>query len=378
MSQHRKIVLVVMAVLAFAGWVALPDGYLKPGNATAIPAAKPRPLVSLAPARSVDLPVTFGAQGHVVPLNQVDLRARVAGTVTAVHFREGDDVKPGQLLFTLDSKDADAQLRRVVAQAANIAAQLEDARRDQRRSAELVKSGFMSSSLLDTSASKVDALQAQWQAANAEIESARVLAGYNRIVAPIAAKAGAINVHPGSLTQPGDSLPLVSLIQFNPVGVEFSLPERSLAAILSARGRGETSVAIELADGSRHDGELSFVNNTVTTTTGTITLKAVFGNADQRLWPGAFVRVSLAAGIDAGVIVLPPPAVIEGPDGHFVFQVDAQGKASSRPVTLLRIQDQQAVVQGLASGEQVVVEGSQNLRSGMSVAVGTAAAGVAR
>lgn len=381
MNRRAKLILSVLVVVSALAWLALPDGVLKPGNASPVAAAKPRPKVSVAKAQNVDLPVLLAAQGHVVPLNQVDVRSRVAATVLGVHFREGDDVRAGQLLFTLDAKDADAQLRRVTAQAANIAAQLEDAKRDQRRSAELVKSGFLSASLLDTSASKVDAFQAQWQAANAEIESARVLVGYNRIVAPIAAKAGAINVHPGSLAQPGDSVPLVSLIQFDPIAVEFSLPERNLAAVLAARGRGEVAVSIIGADGSSHRGALNFINNAVNSSTGTIALKAEFPNAAQALWPGAFVRVSVAAGTDAGVTVLPPTAVVEGPDGHFVFQVDADGKAASHPVTLLRIQDQLAVVEGLPVDAEVVVEGSQNIRSGMAVAVEPAAvasAGVRR
>ena len=343
--------------------------------ATAKPksAAKPPPLVGVTTSRTLDLPVRFAAQGHIVPLNQVDIRPQVTGVIRSVNFREGDEVKPGQLLFELDASDVVAQLRRAEAQANQIHAQLDDATRDLNRTLQLVKSGFMSAAVVDTARSKAESLQAQFKAAQADVESSRVRVGYMRIVSPIAGKTGAVVVHPGSLAQVGDAAPLASIVQFDPIAVEFTLPERDLAAVRDAQAAGDTQVGIDL-DGTTRSGELTFIDNRVNTGNGTIGLKASFANADRHLWPGAYVRVALNAGTTKNAVVLPPQAVLEGPDGNFVFQVDGHKQVVSRPVTLLRIQDHNAVVDGLRSGETVVVEGARNLRSGMTVAIDNAAA----
>jgi len=343
--------------------------------ATAKPksAAKPPPLVGVTTSRTLDLPVRFAAQGHIVPLNQVDIRPQVTGVIRSVNFREGDEVKPGQLLFELDASDVVAQLRRSEAQANQIHAQLDDATRDLNRTLQLVKSGFMSAAVVDTARSKAESLQAQFKAAQADVESSRVRVGYMRIVSPIAGKTGAVVVHPGSLAQVGDAAPLASIVQFDPIAVEFTLPERDLAAVRDAQAAGDTQVGIDL-DGTTRSGELTFIDNRVNTGNGTIGLKASFANADRHLWPGAYVRVALNAGTTKNAVVLPPQAVLEGPDGNFIFQVDSDKQVVSRPVTLLRIQDHNAVVDGLRSGETVVVEGARSLRSGMTVAIDNAAA----
>jgi len=343
--------------------------------ATAKPksAAKPPPLVGVTTSRTLDLPVRFAAQGHIVPLNQVDIRPQVTGVIRSVNFREGDEVKPGQLLFELDASDVVAQLRRSEAQANQIHAQLDDATRDLNRTLQLVKSGFMSAAVVDTARSKAESLQAQFKAAQADVESSRVRVGYMRIVSPIAGKTGAVVVHPGSLAQVGDAAPLASIVQFDPIAVEFTLPERDLAAVRDAQAAGDTQVGIDL-DGTTRSGELTFIDNRVNTGNGTISLKASFANADRHLWPGAYVRVALSAGTTKNAVVLPPQAVLEGPDGNFIFQVDSDMQVVSRPVTLLRIQDHNAVVDGLRSGETVVVEGARSLRSGMTVAIDNAAA----
>lgn len=347
------------------------------------PGGKPPPLVGVTTSRTLDLPVLFAAQGHIVPLNQVDIRPQITGVIRTVNFREGEEVKPGQLLFELDASDAVAQLRRAEANANQIRAQMDDATRDLNRTLQLVKSGFMSNAVVDTARSKAESLQAQFKAAQADVESSRVRVGYTRIVAPIAGKTGAVVVHPGSLAQVGDAAPLVSIVQFDPIAVEFTLPERDLAAVRDAHAAGDTEVSIDL-DGTKRTGTLSFMDNRVDTGNGTISLKASFANADRHLWPGAYVRVALSAGKTRNAVVLPPQAVLEGPDGHFVYQVDADKRVVSQPVTLLRIQDHNAVVDGLRSGEIVVVEGARGLRSGMTVAVqsdpgaSTGATGAAR
>jgi len=335
--------------------------------------AKTLPLVGITQARAIDLPVRIESQGHLVPLKKVDVRAQVSTRLRTIHFREGDDVRTGQLLFTLDDAELVAQLERTRAQATQVKAQLEDARRAHERGNELVGTGYISSSSLDTLAANVKTLEAQRRAAQAEIEAARVQLAHTRIVAPMDGKTGALAAHEGSLVQAGDETALVSVLQFDPIAAEFALPEQYLDALLVARERGQVQVRVQAPGGKMLDGELFFIDNRVNPAAGTLQLKARFPNPGHTLWPGAFARVELLAGKDPGVIVLPPQAVLEGPDGHFVYKLDAEHKVHPQPVTLLRIQEQNAVLAGIGDGEQVVVEGNQHLRDGAQVQVVDAA-----
>jgi RND family efflux transporter MFP subunit len=182
-----------------------------------------------------------------------------------------------------------------------------------------------------------------------------------------------VMVHPGSLAQTGGVVPLVTISQFSPVGVEFSLPEHDLAAVLAARDAGKVSVSLENSPDA--EGKLTFINNTIDQGSATINLKASFPNARQTLWPGGFARVVVHAGVSHGAVVLPPQAVQEGPSGRFVFLLGGDSKVTMKPVSLLRVQNEMAVISGLNGGERVVLEGGQNLRPGMSVQLAKAPAG---
>ncbi len=327
---------------------------------------KAAPLVSVTQTHSRDIPIDLAAQGHVVALNFVDVRPQLNGTITSVRFHEGQDVRAGQLLFTLDDSDARAQLAKAEAQAAMAKAQLADARREYQRAQALVASKFVAVSAVETAASKVDALLAQVRAAEADASSARTTLAHTRIVSPIDGKAGAVSVHPGSLAQTGTGAPLVTIAQFSPVGVEFILPEQNMPALLAARATGPVHVSL---DGTAQEGELVFINNTVNPDSASISLKASFPNPRQSLWPGEFVRVVVHAGMSHGAVVLPPQAVQEGPAGRFVYIVGAGDKVAAKPVQLLRIQDGVAVIEGLGAGVRVVLEGGANLRPGMQVKI---------
>jgi RND family efflux transporter MFP subunit len=365
---NKRNTLILIAVV-IAGGVALSQQYSFSQKAEDAKVGGQAPLVTITSAESRDLPVKFSAQGHLVSLNQVDIRPQITGTIKSVDFHEGDQIKAGQLLFTLDATDANAQLRRTQAQAAQIQAQLDDARREHDRSKELLKEEFVSPSAVDTAGSKVDTLRAQLKSAHADIDSARVVLDHTRIVSPITAQAGALVVHPGSLAQQSASVPLVTLAVLDPIGVEFSLPEQNLIQLLVARAKAPISVTLEAPGGQTVEGRLSFINNTVNTDTGTINLKASFPNPAKTLWPGAFARVTVAAGVDKGAVVLPPQAILEGPSGRFVYLLGADAKVTAKPVNLLRIQDRMAVVAGLSGDEIIVLEGNQNLRSGTVVRV---------
>ncbi len=362
--MHTKKIAIAAALAAACAGIALNQDKFS-ARAAVKPAAPP--LVSVAAAQVRDLPLVLSVQGHVTPLNQVEVRPQITGIVKSVHFKEGDRVAAGQLLFTIDPADAAAALDRARAQAAQVRAQLDDAQRGVKRSRTMVSSGFIAPSALDTDASKVEALQAQLAAAQADIDNARIQLGRTRIVAPIAGRTGAVAVYPGSLAQQNASAPLVTIVQLDPIGVEFNLPERDLAALRAAQQAGAAAVHL---DGTR-TGALTFMNSTVNTDSGTITLKASFPNQDQGLWPGAFTRVALEAGKQRNATVLPAHAVLEGPNGRFVFVVGADSKVAARPIGLLRVQDEGAVVTGVNDGERVVVEGGQEVRPGALVRVTT-------
>ncbi len=358
----KKILLILLPLAGIGAALAF--------SLRAAPAAKPAAvktaLVSVTQAKHQDLPLELSAQGHLVSLNIVEVRPQLTALITAVHFKEGDEVKAGQLLFTLDGADAGAALQRSQAMAAQIQAQLADANRDYQRAATLVKSNFIAPSAVDTAASKADALKAQLKAAQADIETARLAVTHTRILAPFDATTGAVAVHPGSLAQTGATAPLVTLAQFAPIGVEFNLPEQDLQAILRARRDGPVQVRIDGPDGEPIAGELTFINNVVNSDTGTISLKATVPNQRRTLWPGAYARVTVLAGLDKNAVVLPPQAVLEGPNGRFVYLANG-GKVTRHPVTLLRIQGELAVVTGLEGGASVVLEGGGNLRDGDAI-----------
>ena len=367
MGKRTKIVGGIVAAMALGVAVAYSQGLLSKKGATS--GAKAVPSVTATTPQRRDLPVELIAQGHLVALNQVDIRPQVAGVIRTVNFHEGDTIQAGQLLFTLDDTDLASQLRRAQANAANVQAQLDDAVRAQDRANELLKAKFLSQSAVDSAISKTESLRAQLKSSNADIDSARAQVAYTRIVSPLSGKAGALNVHPGSLAQPSSAAPLVTLAQFDPIGVEFSVPEGNLDAILAAKAAGPVKVALDAADGRHIEGELSFINNTVTTGSGTISLKATFANPKQTLWPGAYVKTTVSAGVTRGAMLLPPQAVLEGPEGRFVYVLDAANKVAVKPITLVRVQGEQAIVEGLRDGERIVLDGNQAVGPGVVVQV---------
>jgi RND family efflux transporter MFP subunit len=362
--RRTAVALTLLALATAGGWYALGRG--KTDKPLAI---KPPPLVSVAVAEPRDLAVKLATQGHLVTLNQVDVRPQADGIIRAVHFHEGDEVKAGQLLFSIDATDATTALARAEAQAAQYKAQVDDAQRDLLRTRQLATSHFYSSSAVDTSASKLESLQAQHRAALADIATARAQLARTRIVAPISGLTGALAVHPGSLAQQSAAAPLVTLVQIDTIGVDFTLPEGQLGDLLRARAANQVKVTLQTPDGTPVEGKLVFVNNTVNTDTATINLKASFPNPKKTLWPGAYAKVTVDAGTSRSAITLPSQAVLEGPDGRFVYVLDAQNKVAARPVKLLRIQDQRAVVEGLTAGERVVAEGNLGVKPGTLVQV---------
>ena len=319
-------------------------------------------------AQRRDVDVMLEATGTVAALNSVDIRSQVNSVITQVAIREGQFVKAGQLLFTLDSRTDEASLARARAQLAKDQAGLADAQRQLSRSKELLAQNFISQVAVDTNQTLVDTQQSAVVASRAAIGSAQVVLSYSRIVAPAAGRAGAINVFAGTTVQPGGTA-LVTITQIDPIGVAFSVPQRNLNDVLRSMRAGGGSVSVELPDQRGGAvGRLLFVDNVVDPNSGTVRVKARFDNGTETLWPGAFVNVQLAVNTLKDATVVPQATVIQGPRGAIVYVIDAQNKAQLRPVEVVYAAGLDAVVSGVQPGERVVLDGRQNLRAGVAVA----------
>ena len=360
-GQHGRITMLVAVALALAAgfwfWTTQKE-VPKPKGGGAVPIVSA--LVSAA-----DLAVRLSATGTVTAQQSVDVRAQISTTVKAVHIKEGQTVRRGDRLFSLDVRTEDANLGKAEAQVTKSRADLANAERNLQRQRELFSQKFISQTALDAVQNQVDSLRAQVAADLASVESSRVARGFGEIVAPIAGRTGAVNVYPGSLVQPGGAA-LVSITQIDPINVTFTLPERELPGLQRSLAQGAIAVTAKAGEiGAQPvEGKLVFIDNSVDSGSGTIRLKANFANPDGRLWPGMFVTVALSPRRLAGALTVPVQAVQTGPEQKFLYVIGDDGKASAKPVRVLLVQDGVAVVEGVSAGTKVVAEGAQNLRPG--------------
>jgi len=333
--------------------------------------------VSTVRAQKKNVDVVLETTGTVAALNTVDVRSQVSSIIKKVNIREGQFVKAGDLLFTLDSRNDEVNLAKAKAQLAKDEAALADAQRQLARSKDLMAQNFISQAAVDTNQTLVDSQRSVVAASRAAIDAAQVALSYNRIVAPSAGRAGAINVYAGTTVQPGGTV-LVTITQLDPIAVAFNLPQRNLNDALQGLRSGSGKVSAVLPEkigksGGTILGKLQFVDNVVDPNSGTVRVKAQFDNPNDTLWPGAFVNIQFAARTLNDAIVVPQAAVIQGPRGSIVYVVDAQNKANARPVEVVYAAGLDAVVNGVQPGEKVVVDGRQNLRSGAAVVERSAA-----
>ena len=346
-------------------------------NQEAQGARRPPGAIPVVTARveSRDIPVKLLANGTVTSLQSVDVRSQVTSTVREVHFREGQDVRTGELLFSLDSRADEANLRKALAQVEKDKSDLATAKRNLERQRDLFQQKFISQAALDTAQNQVDALTGQQAIDTAAAEAARVAVAYGVIRAPFSGRTGVINVRPGSLVQPSGnasataSPPLVTITQVDPIDISFNLPEKELPGLQAALAGGPVPVrATPQAGGEKVTGKVVFIDNAVDTATGTIRFKSRFDNKGARLWPGMYATVELAPRTLAHASVVPAQAVQTGPDARFVYVVGDDRKVQKKGVQLAYVEQGFAVVDGVAPGARVVVEGAQNLRPGSTVA----------
>jgi RND family efflux transporter MFP subunit len=339
-----------------------------PAANASTPAAPAGPPVSITTIRAQqrDLPLLLKATGTVAPLSSVDVRAQVTSVIKRVHFREGQFVRAGDLLFTLDARTDEANVAKARAQLARDQASLADAQRQLERSKQLLAQNFISQGAVDTNQALVDSQMALLASDRAAIDASRVPLSYSRVIAPSAGRAGAVTVFAGSSVQANQTT-LVTITQLEPIAVAFNIPQRHLADALAAlQGSGAAVTATLPEGGEAAAGRLKFVDNAVDANSGTVKVKAVFDNRNGKLWPGAFVDISLTVRTLKEAVVVPQAAIVQSARGAVIYTVE-DGKAALRPVQILYAQGEDAAVSGLRAGEAVVLDGRQSLRPGAPV-----------
>jgi multidrug efflux system membrane fusion protein len=376
------------------------------------------------------VPVTIPAVGTAEALQSVQVRAQVTGQLSEVHFTEGQEVKKGQELFTLDARPFQAALAQAQAVLARDTATANNAARQRANYEDLYKRQLISRDQYETQTSQSDAAQATLEADRAAVETARLNLQYTHIIAPIAGRTGSVGVHQGDLVRANDANPMVLINQLSPIYVTFAVPGRYLADIRryqaqkpltvhaegqmalppgaqpppppvlgslqpqqappaqnpggpegapGAGGRGgqraaqqaaAADAAAGISPGVSETGHVTFIDNAVDNTTGTIKLKATFDNSDHQLWPGQFLQITLDLTTEHDAIVVPAAAVQPSQAGQYVYVVKADHSVEMRSVTIVRQQGEQMVIAaGLTPGEEVVIEGHLRLTPGAHVTI---------
>jgi len=318
-----------------------------------------------------DMPVQVRTIGNVEAYNTVSIKSQIGGEVEGVYFQEGQDVKKKDLLFKIDPRPYAAALKQAEATLAKDMAQAKNAEEQAKRYEILVQKNYVSKDQYDQLRANADALAAAVDADKANVENSRLQLAYCTIISPINGRAGTVFVNAGNVVKAND-VTMTTINQIMPIYVTFSVPEQNLADIKKYMTMGELKVeAIIPGDEKRPaQGGLTFIDNTVDSTTGTIKLKGTFENRDHRLWPGQFVNVVLTLTTQRNAVVMPSAAVQAGQQGQYVFVIKPDFTVESHIVTIARtLNDMAVVAQGVAPGEKVVTDGQLQLIPGTRVEV---------
>ncbi len=347
------------------------------------------------------IPVTIPAVGTAEALSTVQIRAQVTGQLSAIHFAEGQEVRKGQTLFTLDPRPFQAALQQAQAVLARDSATAKNSQSQQTRYEDLYKRGLIARDQYEAQAATASAQQSTLAADQAAVESAQLNLQYATMTAPLSGRAGALTVHQGDLVRANDPNPLLVINQMAPIYVGFSVPGRYLEDIRRYQGQrplkvqarlqgsptGPTQIAVASPEGRgdapappprapvtaaaatpAEEGTVSFIDNAVDPTTGTIKLKATFPNTSHRLWPGLFVQVTLLLTTNSGALVVPSAAVQDSQQGTYVYVIKPDRTAEMRTIRVEREQGGETVVAaGLKAGEEVVTDGHLRLTPGARV-----------
>ncbi|KAA0243760.1 MAG: efflux RND transporter periplasmic adaptor subunit [Candidatus Brocadia sp. AMX2] len=327
--------------------------------------------VTVAVAEQNDVPIQIRTIGNVEAYSTVLVKTRVEGELSHVYFKEGQEVKKGDLLFMIDSRPFKALLRQFEANLARDTAQMKKAEADVRRYEELLKSGVVSKQEYDQYRTNFEALSATVRADEAAVVNAKLQLGYCHIRSPINGRIGRIEVNQGNIVKDIDTI-LVTINQTKPIYVTFFLPEQELSEVRRHMAQKDLKVEAIVPNDEMNPaaGKLTFINNEVNKSTGTILLKALFANEDESLWPRQFVNVALTLTIQYDAVVIPSRAIQIGQEGHYVFVVRSDFTVESRPVVLgNRFHQETVITKGLRPGEKVVIDGQFQLAHGSKVEI---------
>jgi multidrug efflux system membrane fusion protein len=381
-----SILLVAIVVVAGGYWAQqsgmIPAGTIPgiAGATTQVAVPPPRvaptqPVVATTVARQA-VPLDFSVIGSVQASESVAVKSRLDGQIVKTHFKEGDEVKAGDLLFTLDSRAIEAQMHQAEANLARDQAQLVNYKRTVGRLGDLAQREFASRQSLDDARTNEAVTIASAAADQAAIENAKVQLSYTKILAPIDGRTGVITLTNGNTVKANDTVTIVTIAKIHPINVLFAVPQKYFDQVRQALAKGPVEAYAEIPNGGgrKIPGGISFFDNNIDPTTGTFQVKATFANDDGSLWPGMFVSVIVRLGVQSDALVVASAAVQSGQNGSYVFVVRPDLTAEMRPVTVAREADGRSIIaSGLKDGEKVVVDGQLRLTNGTKVEVRAAA-----
>jgi len=336
------------------------------------PPRKPPVPVTAGTAAQKTVPVQISAIGNVEAYSTVSVKSQIGGVLTRVHFREGQDVNKGDLLFTIDPRPYEAALKQAEANLSKDNAQLANSRKEVQRYAELVKKGYVAQEQYDQISTNAASFEAIVNADMAVVENARLQLKYCYIYSPISGRTGNLMANEGNLIKANADTAIVVINQVQPIYVTFSVPEQSLSEIKRYMSEGNLKVEAILSkeDEKSEQGVLTFIDNAVDLATGTIKLKGTFANKGKRLWPGQFVNAVLTLTSQPDAVVVPSQAIQTGQNGHYVFVIKTDLTVEDRPLLVGRTLNNETVIEkGLQAGEKVVTDGQLRLVPGAKVEI---------
>src|SRR5947207_7349187 len=375
MSTQKKVFSGILLLAVVAVTVFLAFQASRGSRADTQKGAPPVPVTAAAVVTKT-VPVRIYAIGNVESYTTVALKARVDGQIVSVHFKEGDEVRQGSVLFEIDPRPFAASLKQAQANLLKDRALLDRASDQEKRYKDLLAKNFISPDAYGQVRTNQATAEATIAADQAAIESARLSLEYCTIRSPITGYAGRIQIQQGNLVKANDANPLVTINQIVPVSTSFSVPEQNIGDIRKYQADGQLKVQATFPNASHAPvaGRLSFVDNSADPTTGTIKLKAEYPNTDKALWPGQFVNVVLTLYEQKNAVVTPSASVQNGPSGQYVFVVKPDQTVELRNIKIARAEgDDTVVASGLQPGDQVVTVGQLRLAPGTRVNVGKAA-----
>lgn len=332
---------------------------------------RPPPVIPVVAGTAIKqtVPVEINAIGTATPFSAITVRSKVAGEITHVHFKEGQDVKKGDMLFQVDCRDVVATLRQAEANLTKSLALFRNAEEDAARYKRLVEKGYVAKQQYDQARTGAESAAGVVEADRALVQNIKVRLGYCSISSPISGRTGDLKVDRGNLVKENDSV-LVTINQITPIYVAFTVPEKYLPEIKRFSAGHGLKVHVYIPnDPGPEEGVLTFLDNTVDSATGTIALKATFQNHKRRLWPGQFLNVVVTL-TERSAVLIPSRAVLSGQNGTYVFVVKPDNTVQIRPVeTSGNYRDSSIIDKGLEAGEQAVLDGQLRLTQGTRISI---------